>query len=239
MRVSDKALVLQAVKYGDKKLILKLFTKHNGLLTVAVSVGNSRTSKIKPGIISNLTLLDVEIIKKQNNDVHRLTEATCYYVHSGIPNSFSKLSIAQFLNEILIKSVKEQAPNSYLFDFIEGCLKYLNESESDFVNLHVYFLIELTKYLGIEPNNNYSNNNCFFDCREGQFTGVNLTFPMGLDKDESALFTEILKVNCLNEKLSNQQRNKLLEILIAYYQMHVPGFNNVKSIEVLKEVVMV
>src|SRR5438045_3061245 len=119
MRVSDRAIVLQAIKYGDKKLILKIFSKHNGLLTVAVSVGNSPSSKIKPGIIAPLNLLDAEIIKKQNNDVHRLTEASCYYIGTNIPNSISKLSIAQFLNEILIKSVKEQAPNSHLFDFIE------------------------------------------------------------------------------------------------------------------------
>ena len=239
MRVSDKAIVLQAIKYADKKLILKLFSRHNGLLTVAVAVGNSAASKIKPGVIFPLNLLDIELIKKQNSDVHRLTEAACYYINTGISNSISKLSIAQFLNEILIKSIKEHCSNSHLFDFIEGCLKYLNESDNEHINLHVYFLIELTKYLGIEPNNNYSKVNSFFDCREGQFSNVSLSFPLGFDSEDSLLFSEALKVNCLTEKLSNQQRHKLLEILIAYYQMHIPGFNRIKSLEVLKEVVMV
>src|SRR3954470_9346149 len=102
MRVSDKAIVLHAVKYGDKKLILKLFSRHNGLVTAAVSIGNSPSSKIRPGIISSLNLLEIELIKKQNNEVLRLTEASAYYISAGIPNSISKLSIAQFLNEILI-----------------------------------------------------------------------------------------------------------------------------------------
>jgi len=239
MRVSDKAIVLQSIKYGDKKIILKIFSKHNGLLTTAVSVGNSPSSKIKPGTILPLNLLEVQLIKKQNNDIHRLTEASCYYISSGIPGSISKLTIAQFLNEILIKSLKEQAPNSNLFDFIEGCFKFLNESSDGHMNLHVYFLIEFSKYLGIEPHNNYSPTNCFFDCREGRFTSVNLSFPLGLTREDSILFSEALKINCLTEKLSNAQRQKLLETLLAYYQMHVPGFSRLKSLEVLKEVVMV
>lgn len=238
MRVTDKAIVLQAIKYGDKKLILKLYTKHNGLLTVATSVGNSPSSKIKASIIFPLNLLDVQITSKQNKDVQQLTEASCYYINTNISNSISKLTIAQFLNEILVKSLREQPANTNLFEFIEGCLKYLNESENEHMNLHVYFLMELTKYLGIEPNNNFSETNLFFDCREGQFTSGQLIFPMGLDNEESYLFSEALKINCLTEKLSNKQRQKLLEILIAYYQMHVPGFNQIKSLEILKEVVL-
>ena len=36
--------------------------------------------------------------------------------------------------------------------------------------------------------------------------------------------------------LSNLQRQQLLEILLAYYRLHIPGFNDIKSLEVLKEV---
>ena len=47
MRISDKAVVLQAIKFGDKKLILKLYTKQNGLLTVSAFVGRGSSSKLK------------------------------------------------------------------------------------------------------------------------------------------------------------------------------------------------
>jgi DNA repair protein RecO (recombination protein O) len=238
MRVSDKAIILQAIKYGDKKLILKLFSRKHGLLNAAVVVGNSPSSKIRSGSILALNLLDIQFIKKQNSEVHRITEASCYYINSNFAASISKLSIAQFLNELLIKCLKEQSANEDLFDFIEDCLKFLNESETGHVNLHIYFLFELTKYLGIEPNNNYDLRNYFFDCREGRFSSLNLSFPLGLDKEDSLLFSEALKVNCLTEKMSNQQRQKLLDILLAYYQFHVPGFNQVRSLEVLREVVL-
>jgi DNA repair protein RecO (recombination protein O) len=237
MRVTDKAIVLQSVKYGDKKNILRLFTRNHGLVSVTCILGNAPSSKIKSSAVLPLSLLDVELITRQNKDVQQLTEASCYYLHTNISNSISKLSIAQFLNEILLKLLKEQTSNASLYDFIENCFKFLNESEEDHMNLHVYFLMELTKYFGIEPSNNYSQGNSFFDCRDGRFTPVSLAFPLGLDKEDSLLFSEFLKINCLNEKLSNDQRQRLVSILLAYYQMHVPGFNEVKSLDILREVV--
>ncbi len=236
MRVSDKAIVLQSIKHGDKKFILKLYSKHNGLLSVATSIGKKESAKIKSSSILPLTLLDVEMVIKQNKEIHLLTEASCYYVYDSIHDSLSKLSIAQFLNELLIKSIKEQGSNSYLFNFIETCMKFLNDSTEEFINLHIYFLMELTKYLGFEPQDNFNQQNLFFDCREGRFSTMSLSYPLGLDKEQSLFFAEFLKINSLKVKLTNQQRQSLLEILLAYYRLHIPGFNEIRSLEVLKEV---
>lgn len=236
MRVSDKAIILQTIKHGDKKFILKIFTRNHGTLTAATTVGKSASSKIKPSAILPLNLVDVELIVKQSKDIHRLTEASCYCVNMEISGSLAKLGIAQFLNEVLIKTLREQAANSHLFEFIETCLKVLNDTPEDYVNLHLYFLTELTKYLGFEPQNNYSVQSPYFDCREGRFSPVGLTMPLGLNKEDSVLFSEFLKTNSLKTRISNAQRRILVEILLAYYKLHIPGFNDVKSLEVLKEV---
>ncbi|MBA2610861.1 MAG: DNA repair protein RecO [Bacteroidetes bacterium] len=232
MRLSDKAIVLQSIKHGDKKFILKLYTNNNGLVTAAVALNkNIRSSNIFP-----LSLINVELILKQNKEVHQVTEISSYYILSNISNSLPKLSIAQFLNEILIKAIKESATNKHLYEFIESTLTYLNDTETEFINLHLYFLIELTKYFGVEPQNNYALQAPFFDCREGQFSPMALAFPLGLNKEDSFLFSEFLKVNALKSKISNEQRQIILEILLAYYRLHFPGFNTIKSLEVLKEV---
>lgn len=236
MRVATKAIVLQAIKYGDKKFILKLFSRDHGLLTVSCVTGQSPASKIKSSAILPLSLLDAQIIQKQNKDVQQLTEANCYYISTNIGNSLSKLSIAQFINEVLIKCVKENTGNTALYDFVETCIVYLNESDQNFVNLHVHFLLEFTRYAGIEPASNYSEENCYFDCREGSFTSYSLAFPMGLDKEDSKLLAESLTKNLLLTKLLSTERQRLVNSLIAYYQFHIPGFNQVRSLEVLNEV---
>ncbi|MES2679395.1 MAG: DNA repair protein RecO [Bacteroidota bacterium] len=237
MRVSDKAIVLQSTRYGDKKYILKLFTCQNGLITAAAAVGKSASSKIKPSSVMPLNLMDVELLLKQNKEIHQLTEASCYCVHAHISESLSKLSIAQFLNEVLIKTLREQTGNKHLFEFIEACFQFLNDTEKGFENLHLYFLTELTKYLGFEPQNNYSQGSKYFDCREGRFSSFALAIPLGLSQEDSLLFSQFLQVNSLHEKLSNAQRQSILNSLLAYYTLHVPGFNHIKSLDVLKEVI--
>ncbi len=61
--------------------------------------------------------------------------------------------------------------------------------------------------------------------------------PLGLNREESLLFSEFLKTNGLRVKLSNTQRQVVFEALIAYYKLHIPGFQDIKSLEVLKEVI--
>lgn len=238
MRVSDKAIVLQSIKHGDKKLILKLYTQHNGLITVAANASKSANAKVKSSSILPLTLVDVELVIKQNKEIHQLTEASCYCVFTNISTSLSKLTIAQFLNEILIKSLKEQSSNLHLFEFIETCFKFLNDAHEGYTNLHLYFLSELTKYLGFEPQNNFSIQTPYFDCRDGLFTPISLALPLGLSRDDSFLFSEFLKINSLKTNISHVQRQNLLESFLAYYRLHVPGFNEIKSLEVLKEVML-
>ena len=236
MRISDKAIVLQSIRHGDKKVILKIFTANHGLLTVITSTGKTATSKVKTGTIQLLNILEVELILKQNKEIHQLTEASCYYAHTGISGSFSKLSIAQFLNEILLKSLKEQSSNQHLFDFIETCFTFLSDSEENYINLHLYFLLELSRYLGFGPQNNHNKADSFFDIREGRFSNNELPFPLGLSDSDSELFSGFLKQDILKTEYSGAQRQNLIEILLAYYRLHIPGFNEVKSLEVLREI---
>lgn len=236
MRVSDKAIVLQTVKHGDNKFIVKLYTHGHGLVTAVAVAGKSPSSKIKHGHLLPLNFIDAEFVLKQNREIQQLTEASCYQGNPGLPGSIAKLSIAQLMNEVLIKCLKEQQPNQHLFEFIETCLGYLNNSEEDFMNLHLYFLVELTRYLGFEPQNNFTDHNPYFDCRNGSFIPLSLAFPLGLNQEDSILLSEFLKINVLTARISNRQRKALLDFFIAYYNLHVPGFNDIRSLEVLKEV---
>jgi DNA repair protein RecO (recombination protein O) len=121
-----------------------------------------------------------------------------------------------------------------LFRFTETCIRFLNDSEQDYVNLHLYFLLELSRYLGFEPQNNYSTERCYFDCREGLFSNYPLSFPLGLNATESGLFSRSLSQSLLQTRITNQERRILLDSILAYFKMHIPGFNDLKSLDVLR-----
>lgn len=172
---------------------------------------------------------------KQNHDVQQLSEASLLYVFDGICRDYNKIAMAQFLNEVLVKSIKEQHPNEELFEFIVSSYKWFNESKQHYNNFHICFLIELSKYLGFEPHNNFNEHNCYFDTREGRFTPTSLGFPLGFDKVQSLHFLKIFNAGLLTSSLTRSERNELLECLLAYFKIHVAGFNELRSYGVLKE----
>lgn len=232
MRNSEKAVVLQAIRHGDKKYIVRLFTENHGLVTAIAAAGKS--GKVKPASLQPLSLVNAELIIKQNRELQQMTETSCYFVSPGFADSMSRLGVAQFINEILIKTLREQSPNPHLFSFIENCIRYLAEPDSHFVNLHLRFLLGLTRYLGFEPQNNFSALEKYFDCREGVFTPMALAFPLGLNERDSSLFSYFLAASPDKLEITREQRQLLLDALLAYFMLHVPGFGEVKSLEVLR-----
>lgn len=237
MQLKDKAIVLHSIKFADKKHIIKLFTREHGLLTCMARLSNSPSSKLKPSSLMVMNLIDAEISKKENKDIQLLLEANCYFIYTNIHTDFKKLSIAQFINEILNKTLKDQTSQPELFDFINESLIYLNDSETNTSNFHLYFLMKLLEFFGIEPINNFNSINAFFDCREGKFSPIELGYPLGLNELNSELFSKSLSSNLLSEKITNTQRANILDSILAYYKMHLPGFNDVRSLDVLKEIV--
>jgi DNA repair protein RecO (recombination protein O) len=235
MLVKTEGIILQNIKYGDKKIILKVFTRQQGLVTFNAVASRSPNAKIKPAGTLPLQLVELSFNSKANRDIQQLSESNLLYVFDDVSKDFNKLTTAQFLNEVLIKCIKEQSPNEELFDFIVSSYKWFNESKEGYNNFHICFLFELSKYLGFEPHNNSDPQNTYFDTREGKFTTQSLGFPLGFDRNQSANFKKVFDANLLGKQLSRTERNELLECLLAYYKMHVAGFNDLRSYAVLKE----
>lgn len=237
MQIKDKAILIQNIKTGDKKSIVKLYTLNNGLVTAFAATSKSPNSKLRISAILPLNLLEVEYIAKQNKEVALLTEARSYFIAEQMLPQFKTLSIFPFLNEVLLKVLKEQQSNQYLYNFLETTIISLTKSNINHSNFAINFLLNLTLYLGIEPQNNYSHQTPYFNCREGVFESVPLSYPMGFDKDLSKLFSD----HVLNKetKYSSSQRQVLLDAMLAYYNFHIPNFGNLKSVEILREIVAV
>jgi len=236
MQVKDKGLVLQSIKYADKKSIIKFFTKQHGVVTCLARISKSNSSKLKPSALMNMNLVEMEFILKQNKEIQVLTEVNCLHIYTSIHKDIHKLSILQFINEVLTKTIKEQDAQAELFDFVWYSLVQLDEMNEPVANFHHYFLIELLQFFGFEPTNNYDSENKYFDCREGRFCGVEFPGPIGLNEYNSELLHRSLSSNLLHLKLSNAQRTDLLDSILTYYRIHIPGFNELKCLDVLKEI---
>ena len=235
---TTQGIVLYNVKYADKKLISKIYTKDFGLITANIHVGNGPKAKIKAGVIQPLTQIECVISLKENKEIQQLSEAKCLFVYTDLQINFSKMCIASFLNEILYKCVKEQMSNPHLFDLICHTYQWLDNVQDGYLDTHIYFLFELTKHLGFYPTNNRSETLPYFDTVEGKFFATIKSYPLGFDYLQSQLFSDLFSYSLFEQKKINRtERLLLLDCLLSYYKMHISGLSDFKSYQVMQEMV--
>ncbi|HWY38948.1 MAG TPA: DNA repair protein RecO, partial [Bacteroidia bacterium] len=185
MQQTVQGIILQNTKYQDKKNILKIYTLQHGLQSYAIHVGHSRSSKIRPAHIQPLNQVEFIEHSRKTREVQRITEITISHVYQHLFSDINKNCLAVFLNEVLIKSLKEQHSNGELYFFISEKLKELDAEEDNVSDFHLHFLIDLSRHLGFYPNNNYSEKLCLFDLQEGIFTSSVPLHPYYADSEIS------------------------------------------------------
>lgn len=233
-----KGIVFRAIKYDDKKLIVKIYTDKHGLQSFFVSIGKTPKSKIKSGLLQPLTQLELEVSSRVNKSFARIKDLRCNYQYGDLTLNIYKNCIGLFLNEVLYVTVKEEEPNENLFEFISASLQWLDHSTEHITNFHLYFLIELSKHLGFYPQNNYTTEHPYFDLYEGAFVESIPMHASYLNNDSSILLSDLLMVDLKNIRyynISKVERDDLLINLLQFYRLHVAGLHELKSLQVLKE----
>ena len=106
-------------------------------------------------------------------------------------------------------------------------------------NFHVAFLIRLAYYLGFWPNIDKKNMLPFFDLKDSIAVDTEPAHNFFLKGEEVEKLPLLLRMNVRNMhsfRLNRQQRNRILDVLTAYYKLHVPEFRDLRSLAVLREV---
>lgn len=235
MILTTRAIVLKTINYSETSVIAKVFTEDLGLRSYMIKGVRTSKNKTKQNLLQPLSLIEMVVYETPKKDIQNIKEMKLCEALRTIPFDFTKMSVILFLNEILYKSLKETTQNKPLFDFIYKNILILDAYESCPACFHLDFMLKLSQYLGFEPLNNHSNRYSYFDLQEGCFLAEMKDPLTTLDAKISTLFAEILKGELLNE-LNRSERNYLQDILLKYYEIHLDGFGNVHSHQVLKDV---
>ena len=234
-----RGVVLHHIKYKESSAIVHIYTDQYGRQAYLVNNIRGKKSKNPGNLLQPLTLLELEAYHKEGRDLQRLNEIHNYIPYRTIPFDVHKSSQALFLAEVLYKVLREEDPNERLYEFLEHSLQLLDVSEDSIVNFHLLFLVQLTKYLGFYPENNYGDNRTCFDMRNGQFNDGTGIHPEYFDKRSSELLTRLLGSSFkeLPQMIVDQNtRKQFLENIMDYYRLHIHGFGALKSLAVLNEI---
>lgn len=233
-------IVLRRMKYSDTSLICKIFTSDLGLKTYIIKGVRSSRSKQKGALLHPMNILDMVVYDREGKQMQMIKEYKSAHVFSSLLYDTLKSSVGIFIMEVLSKSIKEGEENGELFDFASRSIQFLDRTELPIANLHVFFLVKLTDYLGLKPFENHGAEKPYFDMVNGEFVAQPVDFPMDLGEKCSGLLAKILAAESydaiLELGIGKKERNRLLKGLLRYYEYHIEQFKNIQSMRVLEEV---
>jgi DNA repair protein RecO (recombination protein O) len=174
---------------------------------------------------------------RSNKELHFLTEISVETPFNSIPFDMQKSAVVMFVGELLNKSIQEEEANPQLFSFIHQSMQWLDLCQGRFVDFPLFFTLELTRHLGFYPKAASNKIHEVFDLLNGSFTQQIPTHTYYILSPHSNNLAALCGVSLehIGElDFDNQARRQLMNSLMDYYQIHLPGFKGMKSIDVLR-----
>jgi DNA repair protein RecO (recombination protein O) len=233
------AIVLHQLKYTDSGTIVQVYTRKFGRLSFIVKGARNKRAGRHNVNLQPLSVIDLVIYYKESRGIQTLKEYSVSSYPSDLQNDIRKTCMALFLGEVLSSVLKEESPHDELFRYLKNSIDYFNECSERFINFHLALLTGLSSFLGFEPGKRIDIDHIFFDMINGSFVRLPPVHGHYANPQISDILARFLVTSWNdidNIKLSGEQRNEVLETLLRYYSLHLPGLKKINSLEILKEV---
>jgi len=236
MYTSSQGITLQTIKFSDTSLIVKIFTRKNGIISFIIKNAFSKKSKQPASYFSPLTILDIIYNETYSEKLTFLKEVTIAHPFHAIHNDIRKNSILLFYQELLMKLLYQaNAPDEHLFDFIKEHLLQLETTRELLPDFHIVFLVQLIQQLGYNPELNFSMQTPYFSIEDSNFGSTFIDVPFYLSKEASFyLFTILKKQN--HTVPDKKTRMELLNGMILYLMQYNKQIKEIESVSILSEV---
>jgi DNA repair protein RecO (recombination protein O) len=237
MLIHTRGIVFRSLKYGETSVIADIFTEEKGLRSFIAGSVRKAKSSMSYGLFQPMTVVDlIGYFRDDLDHLNRLKEMRAAEVYSAIPFDIRRGAVALFMAEICRKSIHAGDENPELFEFLLDNLRWLDTTKQPLANLHLHFLLHLPAYLGFQPQYE-QDGEVFFDLKEGVFSPVPPLHTLYLEPQQAMPLLDLLHTpleQCHEIALTRPERKALLQGLLQFYQLHVPGFVEVNTPDILE-----
>lgn len=164
MIYKTRGIALHTIKYGDSSIVAHVYTEQFGRQSYLVKGARSKKANVKANLFYPLNLLEMEVYHKEGNNLQKVREVRNMPVFINIPFNPFKNAIAVFIAELLYRTLKEVEQNPRLFEFIFNSIQLLDLELVNFKDFHIVFMLQLAKFGGFYPNNNFSTITRYLIC---------------------------------------------------------------------------
>ena len=252
MREKLQAVVLGTVRHSDRVNVVNLYTDTRGRLAVmSTPPGQSKAGRMRAAALMPLSIISTEINFRQTSELQRLGAVTPVRANSGNCGNPAKSAVALFLCEFLTRLLRESAPDAELWRFLTLSIAELDRTPWP-AHFYLPFLAGLTRFTGIEPDVTDYTPGSYFDMRQGCYvpfhpahndvltpTPARVLRSGRVVETPGAAYAPRLLMRLRYDtaarlKLSLAVRRELLDGLLRYYAIHLPGADRLNSLDVLR-----
>ena len=148
----------------------------------------------------------------------------------------AKSSVVLFLSEVVGRAVREEEQNEPLFHFLHDSILAFDQQTTGAENFALIFLLELATYLGFGISTGGELTDQVIMAGHAA-TSPGASSPATLRLREfDHYFDELLRDPTSSTIPNGRVRHELLNVLIRYYQLHVEQMGEIRSLEILSEV---
>lgn len=236
MKIETQGIILWYLRYGENSVISHIYTEEYGRQAFIFKGIKSAKGRQKFSFLQPLSLVRLPIDYRPNKELYTGNGAHPFHVMQSIPFQQVKNSVAFFLAELLSKVLQAHEADAPLFRFLKESILLLDNEEFRGVNFHLAFLVKLTQFLGIQPEESEDPNG-LLSITQGEFSIASYVDSLSLE--QSLLWQKMQNKPldaCDSLELSREQRNVFLQKLLQYYSYHLHDLGKLKSLAVLQEI---
>jgi DNA repair protein RecO (recombination protein O) len=241
--IKDEAIILRKTKFSNSSLILQLYSKNNGKISVLVKGARSSKSKIGSKI-DILNYVEFVFYKKAEREIQLATEVNLIEHYPKIKEGLEKIKYASAICELILKLIPEHEASERIFKGSIKMLNYFNNSEDDENLLFAKYLFFFIKETGFE----LSFEKCSICDKELKNSEQNaFSYSEGIicgECNQDKMLTYQLSVElynlfeCLTKKnnigyYKKENIENIIFILEKFLIYHNTEFNGLKSLKIL------
>lgn len=233
-----KAIVLKTVKYGESSLIVDMLTEAMGRVSFMVKLSASKKGKMRKHFFQPLHILEIDFDFRANASLQRIRDIRLSVPLCSLPFDHYKLSIALFVSEFVYHATRGEQTNLLLYKYVESSILWLDGVKDGFANFHLVFMIRVSRFIGFLPNTEEYHEGDYFDMVNGCFCVSVPSHGHYLQPAEASKIGLLMRLGYPTMHLcamSREERNRCTEVILEYYRLHVPGFPELRSYPILKQ----
>lgn len=227
MKGNALGIFLFRINYSDTSLIVHFYTREFGLKKFMFKGGKKKGHSLFP-----MAICDLSFYGRQDSNLLSLNNADPM---NGISFQFDAIrsSIAFFMAEVVRKCVIDDEKDEFFFDRLSETVMLLNRRE-DCQLFPLEFMLSMSELMGIQPLISEENAEVF-NLDDGVFEQRSPSHIRSVDGVPVQLILDLLRQQTPRNS-SKMVREEALDIMLDYFRIHVPKFDQLQSYEIVKEV---